>query len=108
MAAVSGRSSTGPKDVLFSKWKENWNLLVDSLDRGVQLNPFDWNANENTATGRIARRILNWAIDAKERGSFGKKEYDKALILICLFLGHHVRCKIPRPGNVRIYSHRIF
>ena len=102
MGAVSGRNSTGPKDVLFSKWKENWNLLMDSMDEDDELNPFDWEANENTATGRVARRVLNWAISAKAKGSFGKSEYDKALNLICIFLGHHVRCKIPRPGNVRI------
>ena len=75
---------------------------MDSMDEDDELNPFDWEANENTATGRVARRVLNWAISAKAKGSFGKSEYDKALNLICIFLGHHVRCKIPRPGNVRI------
>ena len=107
MAFVSGRSSTGPKDVLFCKWKDNWNLLMDSMDQDDELNPFDWDANENTSTAMVARRVLRWAIDAKAKGSYGKSEYDKALSLICLFLGHHVRCKIPRPGNVRIHRDRI-
>ena len=44
MAAVSGRSSTGPKDVLFSKWKDNWNLL-DTMDEDDDLNTFDWEGN---------------------------------------------------------------
>ena len=107
MAAVSGRSSTGPKDVLFVKWKDHWNLLNDSMEQDEELNTFDWGANQNTSTGRVARRVLRWAVDSKAKGSFGKSEYDKALNLICLFLGHHVRCKIPRPGNVRIQRDRI-
>ena len=102
MVAVSGRSSTGPKDVLFSKWKDNWNLLMDNMHEDDDLNTFDWEGNQNTANARVARKILRWAVDSKAKGSFGKSEYDKALNLVCLFLGHHVRCKIPRPGNVRI------
>ena len=101
-AEVSGRSSTGPKDVLFVKWKEHWNNLQDSLVEEDELNVFDWEANRGTATADVAMRIQVWAQHAKEQGSFGKGDYDTALNLICLFLGHHVRCKIPRPCNVRI------
>ena len=31
MAAVSGRPSTGPKDILFAKWRENWNCIMEEV-----------------------------------------------------------------------------
>ena len=32
MAVVSGRPSTGPKDVLFVKWRENWNSMMAEMN----------------------------------------------------------------------------
>ena len=90
------------------KWKEHWNALMDSMDEDEELNVFDWEANTGTATANVARRIRLWAQGAKEQGSFGKGDYDTALNLICLYLGHHVACKIPRPGNVRKHFTLIF
>ena len=46
MAVVSGRPSTGPKDVLFVKWRENWNSLMAEMNEGDELNTFDWEAAE--------------------------------------------------------------
>ena len=108
MAEVSGRSSTGPKDVLFVKWKEQWNALMDSMDADDELNVFNWELNAGTETANVARRIKLWAQGAKQQGSFGKGDYDTSLKLICLFLGHYVPCKIPRPCNVRKHFTLIF
>ena len=55
MAVVSGRPSTGPKDVLFVKWRENWNSLMAEMNEGDELNTFDWEAAEGSAQETVAR-----------------------------------------------------
>ena len=42
MKQVSGRASTGPKDILFGKFKDNWNSVNEEIDEGdVDLNLFN-------------------------------------------------------------------
>ena len=39
---VSGRASTGSKDILFSKFKDNWNSVKEDMNEGdVDLNLFN-------------------------------------------------------------------
>ena len=104
MAAVSGRPSTGPKDVLFVKWRENWNSLMAEMNEGDQLNTFDWGAAEGSAQETIARGVRDWAIYVKDHKHFGRGDYTSSLNLVLLYLGHHVPCKIPRPCNVSFFS----
>ena len=104
MSEVSGRPSTGPKDVLFVKWRENWNTIQEEVDIGNKLNVFDWEATVGSAQETVAIGVKHWAIQTKEKGDFGKGDYDSALNLLLLYLGHHVPCKIPRPCNVSTFS----
>ena len=41
MQEVSGRASTGPKDVLFAKWKDNWNEIKAEVTEQDDLNVFE-------------------------------------------------------------------
>ena len=107
MAVVSGRPSTGPKDVLFVKWRENWNSLMAEMNEGDELNTFDWEAAEGSAQETVARGVRDWAIYVKEHNHFGKGDYTSCLNLVLLYLGHHVPCKIPRPCNVSFSSFNI-
>ena len=99
MQVVSGRASTGPKDVLFVKWKENWNLIKDQISD--PLNTFDWEAS-GPAVHEVALGIKQWAITMKENKQFSRGDYDSALNLTLLYLGHRFRCQIPRPCNVSL------
>lgn len=100
MREVSGRASTGPKDVLFAKWKDNWNEIKAEMTEQDELNVFDWEAAEGSAVAVVAQGVKDWAIYATEQKHFGKGDYQSALNLVLLYLGHHVRCSIPRPCNV--------
>ena len=102
MAQVSGRPSTGPKDVLFSKWKDRWNQINDQMTEEDDLNVYDWAGQQNSAQETVALGIKEWAVQAKQGQHFGKGDYDSALNLLLLYLGHHVRCKIPRPCSVSL------
>ena len=100
---VSGRASTGPKDVLFAKWKENWESIQEQVTEEDPLNTYDWEAS-GSAQRLVALGIKQWAITVKEDQHFSRGDYDTALNLVLLYLGHHVRCKIPRPCNVSLMS----
>ena len=103
MAAVSGRPSTGPKDILFAKWRENWNCIMEEVGEDEELNRFDWEAARGSAQETVARGIRDWAIYAKDHKHFGKGDYTSSLNLVLLYLGHPVPCKIPRPCNVSFF-----
>ena len=61
MQMVSGRASTGPKDVLFVKWKENWELIKEQVTEEDPLNTYDWEAS-GSAQRNVALGIKQWAI----------------------------------------------
>ena len=104
MQEVSGRASTGPKDILFSKFKENWNSLKQELNEGdVNLNLFNWE-DTGSAQETVALGVKQWAIQAKQNQHFDRGDYDNALHLILLLLGHPVRHWIPRPCNVSFFT----
>ena len=98
---VSGRASTGPKDVLFVKWKESWNLIKQQITEEDPLNTYDWEAS-GPAQQIVALGIKQWAITMKEDQQFSRGDYDSALNLVLLYMGHHVRYQIPRPCNVSL------
>ena len=53
-------------NVLFVKWRENWNSLMAEMNEGDELNTFDWEAAEGSAQETVARGVRDWAIYVKE------------------------------------------
>ena len=76
MREVSGRASTGPKDVLFAKWKDNWNEIKAEMTEQDELNVFDWESAEGSAVAVVAQGVKDWAIYATEQKHFGKRCFD--------------------------------
>ena len=101
MARVSGRASTGPRDTLFVKFKEQWNSIKEAMPN-VPLNLFDWQAVRGTPLEIVAQGVRRWAIEDKEGVAYGKGDYDNALNLILIYLGVTDEFQIPRPCNVRL------
>lgn len=65
MVQVSGRPSTGPKDVLFSKWKDSWNEIKAQVTEEDDLNVYDWEGQQSSAQETVALGVKQWPIQAK-------------------------------------------
>ena len=101
MARVSGRPSTGPRDVLFVKFKEHWNDIKQEMSNtNDPLNIFNWEAVQGTPLENVAQGVRRWAIESKEEHHYSKGDYDSALNLVLLYLGVTDEHQISRPCNV--------
>ena len=86
---VSGRATSGPKNLLFKKLQENWPSLLEEIDID-DLNLFDWSKVRGTeleAQGQNALEVLSYFIENK---TFHREDYRELCELAYVFLGGKV------------------
>lgn len=78
---VSQRETTGPNDVLFVKFRKNWDNLDKSID---QLSKFHW--GESEAKDTKAEEVLGRALDWVASNSFERGDYHYLSKLLVVYL----------------------